>query len=426
MGQTLDFAQGVGLFSEAYANGLIQLPPKTAKLYNMIPFEAKERQPGSLYHQPVIVTRENGTIFNSDGSAFTLTDPGPQAAVYADAQIRGTEICHPSRISYGAISRAVGGVKQFVDSTKAFVVSNSHAMAFALELSLLYGQTSIGATSSVTASGTTGTLVFTAATWAPGIWVGSEGRYLDVYQLMSSSTPTNSTAAVIVSSVTFSTRTVNFTCNSSDAAALDALTTAFVFRRGCKTGATSYNEFAGLDAILTTTTGNLFNVSTAYSLWQATSYDCGSASLTMQKIQMGLTGAINRGLEDDVVFVCSPATWADVMSDLAALRMFDSSYASARVESGSENIKLHSQNGVIEFVSHILCKEGEAFAFPKSAAKRIGSTEPTYRTPGVSDQQLLLQLPQNAGWEFRSYTDQALFINMPATCVKFTGIVNTT
>lgn len=416
-----------GHFTEAYADAVGILPPSIAKLGTRIPFVQKDKITGNLYHQPVSLSRENGVIFNSDGSAFATTDPGAQPASYADAQIRGTEILVPTQLSYAAAARAMGGKKQFVNETKFLVKQNSEAMAFNLELGLLYGQTSLAATTEVTGSGTTCTFTVSAATWSPGVWAGSVGRYLDIYATIGSAAATNTNAAVVVVSVAHSTRIVTCSCAAGDAAGLDALTTAVVFRRGAKTGASTYNEAAGIDKIVTNT-GTLFNISaSSFDLWAGQSYSCGSASLTMQKIQAGLAQAVNFGLDEDVVLVLSPKTWSDVMSDLSALRMYDSSYVGrGNAKNGATGIEFYAQNGKVEFMPHILCKEGEAFAVPLSLFQRVGSTDVTYRMPGMPSEQLLFQLPSNAGYEFRSYTDQALFCEAPARVVKFTNITNTT
>lgn len=414
-----------GLLTEAYGDSLRVLVPDCTILYKEFEFQDGAQRVGNLYHQPVRLTRATGVVYDSTGGAFSTSDPGPNPAVHADAQISASSTLVSDQISLAAAARTLGGVKQFVNGTKHVIKNIAEAMAFHKELDMLYGQTSLAATTEVAASGTSGTFVVSAATWAPGMWLGAEGMALDVYATISTASATNTNAAILVTGVTLSTRTVSFSCASGDAAALDALTTAVIFRRGTKTGASSYNEPAGLDKIITNT-GTLFNISAStYKLWAGNSYDCGSAPLSMSKIQAGIATAVHAGLNEDVLLVLNPVTWANVQTELTALRMFDSSYDSDRAKSGSKGITFYSQNGTIKFVPHIYCKQGEAFAFPPSAIKRIGSTEPTFRLPGMSEEQLVHQMPSNAGYEFRAFTDQALFCETPAKCVKFTNIVNT-
>lgn len=44
-----------GLFKESYADKLKELIPDGVKLLNRIKFMSKDKQPGNLYHQPVIL-----------------------------------------------------------------------------------------------------------------------------------------------------------------------------------------------------------------------------------------------------------------------------------------------------------------------------------------------------------------------------------
>jgi uncharacterized protein YmfQ (DUF2313 family) len=72
---------------------------------------------------------------------------------------------------------------------------------------------------------------------------------------------------------------------------------------------------------------------------------------------------------------------------------------------------------------HNIVKAGEAFIFPPKRCKRIGAQEVSFKTPGREDE-IFLQLANNAGFELRVYTYQALFIEAPAKCVKISGFVN--
>jgi hypothetical protein len=44
-----------GLFKETYGDKLHELIPDGVKLMNKIKFMSKEKQPGNLFHQPVIL-----------------------------------------------------------------------------------------------------------------------------------------------------------------------------------------------------------------------------------------------------------------------------------------------------------------------------------------------------------------------------------
>ena len=49
-----------GFFKETYADKLAELIPDGVKLLNKIKFMSKDKQPGNLYHQPIILGLEHG------------------------------------------------------------------------------------------------------------------------------------------------------------------------------------------------------------------------------------------------------------------------------------------------------------------------------------------------------------------------------
>ena len=51
-----------GHFKESYSDKIKDLIPEGVKLYNMIPFNSVDKQPGNLYHQPVILGLEHGKL----------------------------------------------------------------------------------------------------------------------------------------------------------------------------------------------------------------------------------------------------------------------------------------------------------------------------------------------------------------------------
>lgn len=410
------------VFTEQYADKIVVLPPDVAILTEMAPFQ-KSKKTGKFYHQPVDLSFEQGVCLDSTGDAFDLTDPGPIAATMGDAQVQASSIVLPTRISYAAISRAEGGVKQFVKSIEKKIESNAMGLAHAIETSHLYGQSGVCTANSIAASGTSGTFIVDAATWAPGWWYGSIGRALDLYAAIGDAAKINTTAAIFVTGVTFSTRTVAFSCASGDAAAIDAMTVGTVFRRNAKTGASAYAESVGVDKIATQASGNLFNIATTDPLWHGQSKDCGSAPLNLAKINGGFQLVANVGASGKYTLLCSPAVWSDLAAELAAQRMYDASYNSTELKAGSNGVKYFTQGLEINVVRHRYIWQGVAYGVPMDGLVRIGSAEPQYRVPGFDE--VLFPLPTHAGAEFRSYTDQALFSPLVASFLKFTSITPT-
>lgn len=395
-----------GLFKEVYADKLENLIPDGVKLLKMIPFVPKDRQNGSLYHQPVVLGLEHGVTFSTGGDAFTLNSA--IAGQIKDAQVQGTQLVLRSILSYTAASRSVGGgVKAFEDATKFLVGNMLRSVARKLEVELLYGQIGYGTVDASYSSGNT--IAITAAEWAPGIWVGAENMPLTAYNV---STPRVGTMNVVSVDMVAQTITVDAAATS-----LTAGDTLYHF------GAFG-NEFAGIHKILTNS-GQLFNISAAsFTLWAGNQYDAGAGALSFSKINAAVARGVEKGLDSKVTVMVNPRTWANLLSDQAALRKYDSSYSSSKLENGAESIEFYGQNGLIEIIPSIFVKQGYAYVLCMDELVRIGSTDITFKRPGQGDE-FFRDLETAAGYELRAFTDQAVFSSAPGKMVLIKNIVNT-
>ena len=86
-------------------------------------------------------------------------------------------------------------------------------------------------------------------------------------------------------------------------------------------------------------------------------------------------------------------------------------------------IEYFSQNGKISVVAHNLVKEGEAFILPTRRWTRVGATDITFKNP-MGGGEFFKETADKAGFELRSYVNQAIFTDSPARSVKITNIVN--
>jgi hypothetical protein len=397
-------------FKEIYGDSYENLIPDGVKLIKKVPFKAGDKELGDRFVQPVQLSHEHG--FSYGTGVFSLEEPNP--AQYQEAQVVGNSLLLRTAISYGAAARMSNSKKAFVKWSELVVKSMVNSMSKRLEIQALYGQSDDGL--GTVNGNAAGVLTIDTAQWAPGIWAGSENMEVDVYDA-TGVTLRNTVGALVISAVDLAARTVTVTGDAGDIAAVAA--TDVIYFRNAKG-----NEAAGADKIITNT-GTLFNIdASAYSLWKGNSYPAGGAALTFAKLQGGIALAVNKGLEEDVCVMVSAATWSNLMSDQAALREYDSKYSKMEMENGAESIKFHSQNGSLEIVPSIYIKEGEAIALPPKRCMRLGSTDVTFRLPGKSEEEIFLQLPSQAGYELRSYTEQTFFCESPGRTVKFTGIVN--
>ena len=394
-----------GLFKETYADKIELLIPDGVKLLNEIDFASREKQPGNLYHQPVVLGLEHGVTFGGEGEgAFALNSA--VAGVIRDAQVRGNQMVLRSVLAYSAAARSVGGgQKAFEDSTKFLVANMMRSMAKKLEIEMLYGQVGYGIVDSIA----TNTITIKTAEWAPGIWAGAENMPVDIRT--GAAGASRGTATVV--SVSLADKTITLDTAPAAVADGDAIFHSGAFGK----------EFAGIHKILTNTS-TLFNIdASAYNLWKGNSYDAQAGTLSFSKIQSAIAKAVEKGLEEDVMVYVNPSAWSNLLVEQAALRQYDSSFSSDTAENGSKSIRFHGQNGGVEIIPSIYVKEGSAYVLCMAEFQRIGSTDITFKRPGQGDE-FFRDLENAAGYELRAYTDQALFCYAPGRSTLITNIVN--
>lgn len=400
-------AQLNGMFKESYSDkGIENLIPEGVKLVSRIPFIKKEKQPGAQYHQPVVLSNEHGIAFgDGSGDAFALN--APSSSVMKDATIRGTEILLRSAISYTALSRSIGNNKAFEDASKHVVRNMMNSIARYLEILMLYGQVGIGAVASVSSN----TITITEAEWAPGIWSGAEGMQIEIRDDV---TPFTLRGSAKITSVNLDNRQFTVDVIPAGVVANDVIWFYGAYGK----------EMAGLHKIMTSTS-TLFGIdSSQYNLWKGNQYVISpAAALSFNTLSDALARAVEKGLDSSVLCVVNPRTWSDLMTEQAALRRYDASFKAKEGETGMESLVFHSQNGSIEIISSIYCKEGYAYVFPLDEMMRVGSTDITFRMPGYGDD-FFRHLSDNAGLELRCFSDQALFCHAPGKLVLISGIDN--
>lgn len=419
-----------GLFKQVYSKEVQDAIPAFSIIQARIPF-SKAQLLGDKYHLPVVLSDEHGFTYGGNTAANYTLNAGI-AMQLQDAQVASSELTLQSGISYGAVSRAQNKGEQAVESSVRLLIERMKASASKrVEIELIYGAsiTGLGVLASGTGSSTTRVYTISSATWASGIWAGMENAQLDAYyNTGTTGVQINTNAAIVITAVSVANKTVSVSGNATDLTAVDAQ-----LGSTAGTSATFYfygaygNEMSGIDVILTNT-GTLFNISAStYNLWQANIFDCQSAQLTMGKVLSGLALAVGRGLMEDVALFLNPDSFANLVADLSAQRRFDGSYKSKKAANGVETIEFYGQNGMIELIPHAMIKSGEAHAFPLDAVKRVGSTDVSFRGETIGgEMQYLFQNTSTNGWTCRAYTDQAVFIEVPAQCVKFKNITPTT
>lgn len=399
-----------GLFKQVYADRLKDLIPDGVKLLNMIKFSAKDKT-GDKYNQPVILGMEHGVTFAaSEEDAFELNDA--VAGKIKNAEVRGNALVLRSVIGYKAISASIGSESAFQEATKYLVANMLRSVTKKLEIEMLYGTKGYGKVKTQVLVGGT-QIAIKDSEWAPGIWAGAEGMPITIVR---AGTPVaGSGTALKVASVNFETKTITLTA----ALAVQIEEDDDIFHFGALG-----KEFKGIHAILEQSSGDLFNISqTDFTLFKGNVYDCDGDELSFDHLNNAIARAVEKGLDSKVVCMVNPRTWADLLTEQAALRKYDSSYSNGKLEQGSKSLLFHSQNGEIEIVPSIYVKEGNAYIIEPSSFMRVGSQDVSFKRPGFGDD-FFRELDSAAGFELRCYTDQALFTSMPSHNVLITGIVN--
>lgn len=415
-----------GWFKELYASDAEYPVPKASWMLKNVKFNKAETGVGNNYHQPVYLSQEHGvTVAGSDAGAFSLNEA--VAGVMKDATIAGMQMVLRSRMDYETAARAANSKASFGSATELLVRNMMDTISKRLEIMFLYGRKGIGAVNANTSASTT--FVVSAATWAPAIWGGLENAKIDILtSTLSAYSSSGAASNIKVNSIAQSTRTITMDT------ALSLTAGDLVFFRGAVTpgGTPTHKEFMGLDAIIAETSSLFGIANSTYQLFQGNTSTL-SASLTATNILNALLDAIGKGLNEDVVLLCSHKAFQGLVNPLidpkASTGSTNTQVGATRLnrsggsalELGSSSATLLGAQGKIEVVPHLYVKDGDGFAFPKSALKRVGATDVTFNLPGRGDE-FFLHVPDAAGFELRCYSNQALFSPAPAKLTKLASI----
>lgn len=321
-----------------------------------------------------------------------------------NAAVQGNMLVLRSVMGYKSAAASIGSAQAFEQATKFLVGNMLRSVTKKLEIEMFYGQ--VGYAVVALPSTVTNSFAIPDAEWAPGIWAGSEKMPLEIR----SADGSVSRGTCSVTRVDFTTKTIYV-----DTLPGTVIGTDVVYHKG------AYGkEFAGIHKIISNT-GSLFGIDASqYSLFRGNTYNSAGA-LSFAKIQEAIAKAVEKGLDNDVTVMVNPFTWSDLLTDQAALRMYDSSYSSSKVENGARDLEFHSQNGSVKIVPSIYVKQGYAYVLSLEDMVRIGSSDVTFKRPG-KEGEFFLDLPEMTAYELRLFCDQALFCSAPAKNVLISGI----
>ncbi len=428
----------VQLFKKVYG-GMTDLQPGDYPLQKMLPFSEKQRV-GDSYIEAAVLTAENGITFGGTGTDAFDINPAIAGAVRQATVSPYTSILG-SVVPWGLLSRSAGGGEvAFYDGTKHIVRNHLKSHGKFLEIMRMYGQADagLGYVSYATATyrgvsftnggGALNGITFTAGVntttknillapgqFAAGIWVGSEG--VVVNQVATASGLVVASGKLVSVNSAYGYLTVDFT----PVAATSTTSHKLVFQ-----GMESAKEMIGLNKIMNTS-GSLFGINNSqYSLWKSTVKANGSLKLKFDNLSDAVADLVNNGGlgqdgNGDLEVMLNPRSWARLVQTEAGRRVYDKSYTESEIKNGAKKVEFYSEAGSLILHSNRYVKEGEAYLLHLEDWSRSGSTEITFKVPGL-ERDLIFPLENQAAMAFRSFADQYIFCHAPARSAIITGI----
>ena len=426
-----------GNFKNVYGSKIEDLVPETDILFrsDRVKFVSKKGREGLQFNQPVLVALPSSATWGLNAPTLNA----PIAMQLANAVITGSAITMRDVLSYDSAARAVGSDAAFEATVGLVIRTLMKAHAKFCEIDLLYGNggitsgvslcQSVSVTSPSGSSGAkTSTVTVTYGTWAPAMFSGFQNAVLDAYVAGSKLNSSGGYTIVSVNATpTGSTVGGSFVVTGSDA------NMTALYQSGSP-GTTDFywysawgQNMVGLAGILQPSlypSGSLFGISaTSYDLWAANTFACGSTQLTFSKLQQAVALAVSRGLDEEVMALISPVTFADLVNEQAGARRYDSSYSPKKGEQGVEALSYWGPNGKIEVLPHMFVHQGEGFIAPAKELMKVGPLDHIAPTlPGVGE--IFFQSPLTASYEIRTFSDMAMLLNMPAKATYISGITN--
>lgn len=423
----------IELFKQVYGE-MHDLVPDDQILSKEIPWN-DAAMVGTKFIEDVILGAEVGITFGGSSQEAFEIKPAIAGAV------RQTEVTPyvsilPSILPFATIARSLGSEKAFMAATKFITKNNLKSHNELKEVTRLYGQATLGLGTVSYYSGVyrgaaftngTGTLngitftnginaankqiLFQQGQFAAGHWVGKQG--IKVKQILVSSGAVVAAGKMVSVNAKYGYLTVDFT----PVAASSVNSHKLVYDGWENTG-----EMIGMDQILSTS-GYLFGINNnLFSLFKGNAVDNDGQKLTLTKVQGYIADAVNGGgLEGDVTLLVNPRSWATMAVTESGLRVYDQSYKPASAANGFMDLEFYSQNGKLTVKAHRCVKEGSAYVVKMDTWKRSGSAQVGFRVPGIEGD-LIKPLENQAGYQFKSFSDEYLFCYQPAYNIVISNI----
>lgn len=428
----------VKLFKTVYGD-VHDLQPDDQRLAKDIAWDDAKKV-GEKFVEALILSGEVGITLGGSGSEAFEINPAIAGAV-KQVEVSPYVSVLPSIVPWAVISRSAGGgEKAFFDGTKHVVKNNLKSHQKFQEMMRFYGQADAGlgyvsyATATYRGASLTagaGTLaykgtdktfatggcvladkliLFGPGSFAAGFWVGMKG--MRVAQVATATGVVVGQGKLVGVDALNGIIEVDFT---------PTVATSATSHKIVIVGMESTGEMLGIQKILSTR-GTLYGLNNnAYELLQG-GYKVITGKLTFTKVNLAIADLVNvGGLEGDIDAYVNPRTWATLTSDQNTAQDAGKDYKPSEAQAGFEDIVFYTQAGKLTIKAHRLVKEGDAFLLHLPDWCRSGSAEISFKVPGMKED-LIFPLENQAGYAFRSFSDQYVFCYAPCRSLLISGI----
>lgn len=373
--------------------------PKELLLMRDFSFDSGEKA-GDDYILGVELARPQG---------FTTAAPGVFPALNAavsrvamKARLQPYQMYLRERITYDVLTRAAESRMAARTELGATIEAMRDSIMFRQEVLALYGQQGLATIGTVTGDSAS----ITSATWAPGMWAGTEGA-----RLTARDSSGNFKTTVTINFVNFDNLTLQF--NTGDGQLLAANQVLWF------ENSSSSTELVGVKAVLANT-GTLYNINAAqFSLWKGVVYDMtveqAGSDITLKHVLRLDARIRSRGGAGDQNGYVSPDGFTTLVNSIEAARTFGGSnqYSPTEITRGTQELCFYSPVGKTIIKPHPFVARGDFFSMRSDKWNRAGATDPTFNLPG--QEQLGLELQDYPGRELRSLANNSWVSRRPAS-----------
>jgi hypothetical protein len=308
---------------------------------------------GNLFAESVNLAIEQG-VTRTSGTAGVVTMNNSIASVNKQCTVDAAAIIMQCVLSWDTVAKArQPNSAQSFENAMTQVVDNvllSHRRHQTADM--LYGGDNIGVISAGTASATQ---TLSKASCAPGIWYGSTGMLVDIYDPTLATKRNASPLSVTSFAVdpTGASRTVTF------GASVTTTTNDVVVFSGT-VPSQAFITPPGLSIIAGQTGGTLFGLSqSTYPVFQGATFDAGSAALNMKALDQASALPLIRGYTGRLKLLVNPITFSNISMEETARVQLVGNKATGTAEIGFDEVRITSSTGAnLSCVGSPWIKEG--------------------------------------------------------------------